>query len=202
MKVLLLGDVHGHLPGTDRPTWEFLAELVNASPWPCLQAGDIGRYPPLSRPLHFVFGNNDWPPTPRSENYVNLRAGEPIVLAAGAERLKVAGLNGVYDPLYYGRPELVPPAERDLYFTPAHVAACRRLEGVDIFLAHGVPAGFGRGRSAPVFRLRPRPSLCLPDRPQNGRNPHRPAGAQAGVLHLGYRLGRADPCSDGELPRC
>lgn len=169
VKVLLLGDVHGHLPRTDRPTWEFLAELVDASPWPCLQAGDIGRYPPLRRPLYFIFGNNDWPPAPKSPAYVNLRPGEPVVLAAGSETLTVAGLNGVYDPAYYARPELIPAAERGLFFTPADVAACTRLRNIDIFLAHGVPAGFGLGRepdhAVPALRelleeIRPRFFVC------------------------------------------
>lgn len=169
MKVLLAGDVHGHLPSSDRPTWEFLAELVNASPWPCLQVGDIGRYPPLGRPLYFIFGNNDWPPAVNSGNYVNLRPGEVVVLVDGPEGLRVAGLNGAYDPLYYWRPELIPPAERDLYFTAGDVAACLRLRDVDLFLAHGVPAGFGLGRepdhAVPALReileaVRPRFFVC------------------------------------------
>jgi len=169
VRVLLAGDVHGHLPGSDRPTWEFLAELVNLSPWPCLQAGDIGRYPPLNRPLYFVFGNNDWPPAVSPQHYVNLQPGEVAVLPDGSEGLRVAGLNGVYDPLYYRRPELIPPAERGLYFTPDDVAACARLREVDIFLAHGVPAGFGLGRepdhAVPVLReileaVRPRFFVC------------------------------------------
>ncbi len=169
VKVLLLGDVHGHLPGTDRPTWEFLAEVVDASPWPCLQAGDIGHYPTLCRALYFIFGNNDWPPAPRSEYYVNLRPGERVVVNVGAESVTVAGINGVYDPVYYARPELIPASERGLYFTPADVAACVRLTGIDIFLAHGVPAGLGLGRepdhAAPALleilqRVRPRFFVC------------------------------------------
>jgi len=169
VRILLAGDVHGHLPGSDRPTWEFLADLVNSSPWPCLQAGDIGRYPPLKRPLYFIFGNNDWPPAVPADNYVNLRPGEAVVLTVGSEQLRVAGLNGVYDPLYYRRPELISPAERSLYFTPDAVAACARLREVDIFLAHGVPAGFGLGRepdhAVPILRdvleaVRPRFFVC------------------------------------------
>jgi Icc-related predicted phosphoesterase len=65
----------------------------------------------------------------------------------GQQEVRIGGLNGAFDPLYYDLEDGPDrPVESLPYFIRADVEKCLQLPQVDIFLAHGCPAGLGYGR--------------------------------------------------------
>ena len=153
MKVLVFGDIHGLVGRADRPTVEIVAEIVRRTEADLvLQVGDMGGYQSFSRPVHWIFGNNDsiskmkafMEAKPPVDNLIHIPTGEVLSFCQGEERITVSGLNGAYDPLYYDfkRSDL----DDFGYFTKAEAEKCLALRDVDIFLAHGCPSGLGFGR--------------------------------------------------------
>lgn len=153
MKILIFGDIHGLVGKADIPAIDVVVDVVKRTDADLiLQVGDMGGYRSFSRPVHWIFGNNDSPSLmklcnigkPPVENLVHIRTGEVLTFHAGHEYVTLSGLNGAYDPLYYDfkRDDL-----EDLgYFTKEEAAECFDLKSVDIFLAHGCPSGLGFGR--------------------------------------------------------
>jgi Icc-related predicted phosphoesterase len=153
MKILTFGDIHGLVGKADIPTIDVVADIVERTESDLvLQVGDMGGSRSFRKPVHWIFGNNDSPSLmkaclrgePPVENLVHIRTGEVLTFQAGDEEISISGLNGAYDPLYYdfNRSDL-----DDLgYFTKEEAAKCLDLKNIDIFLAHGCPAGLGFGR--------------------------------------------------------
>ncbi|MEE8399236.1 MAG: metallophosphoesterase [Desulfobacterales bacterium] len=153
MKVLVFGDIHGLTGKADIPTVDVVVEIVKRTDADLvLQVGDMGGHRPFSRPVHWIFGNNDSISLMQAfdrgespvENLNHIRNGEALTFRVGEETIAVSGLSGAYDPLYFDfkRDEL-----EDLgYFTEDEVEQCLHLRNIDIFLAHGCPSGLGMGR--------------------------------------------------------
>ena len=179
MRLGILGDIHGHMPGSDVLGVDFAVQLTETLELDAfLQVGDMCHYRSFARPLYWIIGNNDWPDVVRQvesgerplANFHNLPTGEVATLAAGGETVRVAGLNGAYDPLYFDLDPAAPrPLESLAYFLRADVDRCLDLADVDIFLAHGCPAGLGYGREpdygVPAIRdildaVQPRVMFC------------------------------------------
>jgi len=153
MKVVIFGDVHGLVGRYDIPAVELVVDIVDRTDADLfLQVGDMGGCKPMPKPLHWIFGNNDSLSLMRAfsngdapvENIIHIPTGRTIDFHLGGETLTIAGLNGAYDPLYYDfhREDL----DDYGYFTREEAESCLKLKGVDIFLAHGCPAGMGFGR--------------------------------------------------------
>jgi len=176
MNVLIFGDIHGLVGKADIPTVEIVADIVERTDADLvLQVGDMGGCKPFSRPVHWIFGNNDSISLMKAfnqgkspiENLINIRNGEVLSFCQGEERITLSGLNGAYDPLYFDfkRSEL----EDFGYFTKEEAEKCLKLSNIDIFLAHGCPSGLGFGREPdygnPAIRkildeVRPRYMFC------------------------------------------
>jgi Icc-related predicted phosphoesterase len=158
MRVAIFGDIHGWFEPTQQPTIEYFQDVVAALECDLmLQVGDMCHYRSLARPVYWIYGNNDWPPAVADieagrrdvRNLRHIRTGEAVKVVSGDETLRLAGLNGAYDPLYSetsGRDGSDPAASS--FFTRADVEAMLEMRGqaVDILLAHGCPAGLGLGR--------------------------------------------------------
>jgi Icc-related predicted phosphoesterase len=179
MRLGILGDVHGFLPGSDMMSIDFAVHLTETLAVEAfLQVGDMCHYRSFARPVYWIIGNNDWPDVVRQvetgerplRNVYNVKPGEVVTLTQGMEEVRIAGLNGAFDELYY---DLDPAQERPLeslaYFVRADVEKCLPLQNIDIFLVHGCPAGLGYGREpdygVPAIRtlldtVQPRFMLC------------------------------------------
>ena len=179
MRIGILGDIHGYLPASETLTIDFAVYLTETLAVDAfLQVGDMCHYRSFARPVYWIFGNNDWPDVVRQvesgerplQHLHHLKTGTVLTLAQGAERIRVAGLNGAFDPLYYDLedgPER--PLESLAFFLRADVEKCLSLRQIDIFLVHGCPAGLGYGRepdySVPAIReildaVQPRLMFC------------------------------------------
>lgn len=179
MRLGILGDIHGYLPGSDLRAIDYAVQLTAALQVEAfLQVGDMCHYRSFERPVYWIYGNNDWPDVirqiatgERPIRYLQpLPNGQVLTLTDGAHQVRIAGLNGAFDELYY---DLAPGTERPLeslaYFTRDDVERCLPLRQIDIFLAHGCPAGLGYGREpdhgVPAIRaildvVQPRLMLC------------------------------------------
>jgi len=176
MRILILGDIHGYTGTADIPTIDIAVYIVNQTDADVvLQVGDMGGYRPFSKPVYWIFGNNDSLSLMKTDdtdaayipNLNNIKTGEVLTFSSGEERITVSGLNGAYDPLYYDfdRNKL-----DDLgYYTEGDVEKCLHLRDIDIFLAHGCPSGLGLGRepdhAVPAIRkildrVKPRYMFC------------------------------------------
>jgi hypothetical protein len=158
MRVAIFGDIHGWFEPTRQPTIDYFQDVVAALDCDVmLQVGDMCHYRSLARPVYWIYGNNDWPPAiveiesgrREARNLHHLKTGRITTIAVGDETLRVAGLNGAYDPLYSDalEPDPSDPAAAS-FFTQADVDAMWALHGqpVDVLLTHGCPAGLGLGR--------------------------------------------------------
>ena len=153
MKVLIFGDIHGLVGKADIPTIEIVVEIVRKTDADLvLQLGDMGGYRSFSRPVYWIFGNNDSISMMKAfhegkqpvENLMHIRNGEVLSFCQEEEKITLSGLNGAYDPLYFDftRSEL----EDFGYFTQEEAEKCLNLNSIDIFLTHGCPSGLGFGR--------------------------------------------------------
>jgi Icc-related predicted phosphoesterase len=156
MRLGILGDVHGFLPGSDMMSIDFAVHLTETLAVEAfVQVGDMCHYRSFAQPVYWIIGNNDWPDVVRQietgerplRNLYNVKPGEVVTLTQGTEEVRLAGLNGAFDDLYY---DLDPAQERPIeslaYFVRADVEKCLPLQNIDIFLVHGCPAGLGYGR--------------------------------------------------------
>jgi Icc-related predicted phosphoesterase len=158
MRVAIFGDIHGWFEPTQQPTIAYFQDVVAALECDLmLQVGDMCHYRSLARPVYWIYGNNDWPPAIAEieagrrdvRNLHHIKTGEILHLTAGDETLRVAGLNGAYDPLYSETfaADSSDPAVSS-FFTQSDVSTMLAMRGqpIDILLAHGCPAGLGFGR--------------------------------------------------------
>jgi Icc-related predicted phosphoesterase len=156
MRLGILGDIHGYLPGSNMMSIEYAVELTQTLQVDAfLQVGDMCHYRSFAQPVYWILGNNDWADVVRQvesgerplENLHHLKTGEVTTLEKDGEQVRIAGLNGAYDSLYY---ELADGPERPLeslaFFLRSDVDKSLTLRDIDIWLAHGCPAGLGYGR--------------------------------------------------------
>jgi Icc-related predicted phosphoesterase len=156
MQLGILGDIHGYLPGSNMMSIEYAVELTQTLQVDAfLQVGDMCHYRSFAQPVYWILGNNDWADVVRQvesgerplENLHHIKTGEVITLEKDGEQVRIAGLNGAYDSLYY---ELEDGPERPLeslpFFLRSDVNRSLMLRDIDIWLAHGCPAGLGYGR--------------------------------------------------------
>jgi Icc-related predicted phosphoesterase len=179
MRLGILGDIHGYLPGSNTLAIDFAVHLTESLEVEAfLQVGDMCHYRSFARPVYWILGNNDWPDVVRQvesgerplHHLHHLKTGSVLTLEHGPEQLRVAGLNGAFDPLYYDLEDgHERPPESQAFFLRADVEKCLPLRNIDIFLAHGCPAGLGYGRepdySVPAIRhildtVKPRLMFC------------------------------------------
>jgi Icc-related predicted phosphoesterase len=179
MRLGILGDIHGSLPGSDLMCVDFAVQLSAQLPVDAfLQVGDMCHYRSFARPVYWILGNNDWPEVIQQvasgerplRHLHHLPTGEVRTLHNGTEQVRIAGLNGAFDDLYYALedgPER--PPESRAFFLRSDVEQCLSLRNIDIFLVHGCPAGLGYGREpdygVPAIRdildtVQPRLMLC------------------------------------------
>lgn len=177
MKVALYGDIHGFVAGTDLLVIDLFRNLVGGvASDVALQVGDMCLYRSLDRPVYMIYGNND---SPRSlaeieagkrdiQNLHTIKNGEVLTFKHAGETIRVAGLNGGFDPAdYRGESDLPPDLVAN--FSRADLEACLGLRDIDILLVHGTPAGLGFGRepdhAVPALRelldaVRPKYLFC------------------------------------------
>ena len=179
MRLGILGDIHGYLPGSDVLGVDFAVRLTQTLQVDAfLQVGDMCHYRSFARPVYWIIGNNDWPDVVRQvesgerplEHFHNLKPGEAVTLTKGAETVRIAGLNGAFDDLYYDLDPADPrPTESLAYFVREDVDKCLPLRQIDVFLAHGCPPVLGYGREpdygVPAIReildaVQPRVMFC------------------------------------------
>lgn len=179
MRLGILGDIHGYLPSSETLAIDFavhLTETLDVEAF--LQVGDMCHYRSFAKPVYWILGNNDWPDVIRQvesgerplQHLHHLKNGQVQTLGEATDQLRLAGLNGAFDPLYYDfedGPDR--PAESLAFFVRADVEKCLGLRDIDIFLVHGCPAGLGYGRepdySVPAIRevldaVQPRLMFC------------------------------------------
>lgn len=179
MKVAIFGDIHGYVPGTELLVIDLFRRLVAEVDHDlALQVGDMCIYRSLDRPVYMIYGNND---SPRSladieagrrdvANVHNLKNGQVLEVERGGEKLRVAGLNGGFDPAdYAGQSDPFIPSDLIANFSRADLEQCLGLRDIDILLVHGTPAGLGFGRepdhAVPALRelmdaVRPKYMFC------------------------------------------
>jgi Icc-related predicted phosphoesterase len=156
MRLGILGDIHGYVSGGNLMCIDYAVQLSDMLAVDAfLQVGDMCHYRSFARPVYWILGNNDWPGViPQIEsgtrplrNLYHLKTGAVVTLDNGTEQVRIAGLNGAFDDLYYDLedgPER--PDDSLAYFLHTDVEKCLPLRQIDIFLAHGCPAGLGYGR--------------------------------------------------------
>ena len=152
-----LGDIHGDFESVRRimarhavPFWVCVGDVAN----------DEGHYQPLPVPVHFIKGNN--------EGFDALAAGAlpphlhflPNAVLRVVDDVRLAGLGGTFAPTWYETPAADLPhprrgtaratelADRRRHFVREEVEACRRLEGVDVFMTHEAPRPYVVGGGA------------------------------------------------------
>jgi len=147
-----LGDIHGDFASVRRimdrhpdvPFWLCVGDVADAD----------GGYEPVAAPLYWIKGNN--------ENFDRITAGNlpprlhhiPNGSATRIGDLTVAGLGGTFAPTMYevapgelphpkkGTAKATELADRRRHFVRAEVEACKRLQGIDVFLTHEAPRPF------------------------------------------------------------
>ena len=163
MRLGILGDIHGYLPGGNRMCIEYAVELTETVAVEAfLQVGDMCHYRSFAQPVYWIFGNNDWTDVARQvetgerplENLYHIKTGEVVTLEKAGETIRIAGLNGAFDELYY---DLEDGPDRPLeslpFFIRSDVERSMQLRDIDIMLAHDCPAGLGYGRE-PDYSVR------------------------------------------------
>jgi hypothetical protein len=155
-----VGDLHGAFDALDR----IMARHPEVGLWLCPGdlANDAGEYPTPRAPLYWIKGNNenfdfvDAQP-PGSGTIPNLHY-LPNGIATEAAGLLLAGLGGTFAPTWYEtsakdlprapekRNREAAPAGRGApanknddkrrHFVHEEVDACKRLQGIDVFLSH------------------------------------------------------------------
>lgn len=179
MKLGILGDIHGYLPGRNMMSIEYAVELTQTLQVEAfLQVGDMCHYRSFAQPLYWIYGNNDWPDVVRQietgerplHNLHHIKTGQVLTLDKAGEHVRVAGLNGAFDDLYYDLEDGPDrPVDSQAFFLRSDVEKSLKMRQIDIWLAHGCPAGLGFGREpdhgVPAIRevldtVQPRVMFC------------------------------------------
>lgn len=179
MRLGILGDIHGYLPGSNTMCIDFAVELTATLQVDAfLQVGDMCHYRSFAQPLYWIYGNNDWPDVIRQieagerplHNLHHIKTGQVLTLEKAGEHVRVAGLNGAFDDLYYDLEDGPDrPIDSQAFFVRSDVEKSLQLRQIDIWLAHGCPAGLGFGREpdhgVPAIRdildtVQPRVMFC------------------------------------------
>lgn len=179
MRLGVLGDIHGYVRGTEVRAIDFAVKLTETLAVDAfVQVGDMCHYPSFGRPVYWILGNNDWPGIiPQVEtgarplaHFHHIKTGEVVTLSQGTDSVRLAGLNGAYDGLYYDLPDDEQRPEDSLaFFLRSDVEKSLTLQNIDIFLVHGCPAGLGYGQEpdygVPAIReildkVQPRVMFC------------------------------------------
>lgn len=143
MSVLVLGDAHAN--ESERRQSLFAAYRASDADV-ALQAGDLYYYD-LPTLTYFIAGNNeDFDVIDalrhgriESEDVHNVRLLDSTT--ADVAGLTVAGLSGNYAPTQYEKSRRGLVGERRRHFVEADVERAKRLDDVDVFLAHEAPHG-------------------------------------------------------------
>ncbi|WP_115862407.1 metallophosphoesterase family protein [Halorussus litoreus] len=139
--MLVLGDAHADDPDNRRA---LLAAYREVDAEVALQTGDLLSYD-LPTPTYFIGGNNE-----EFDVIDALRAGEDAattnvhLLASSAAEvagLRVAGLTGNYAPTKYDADRADLSGDRRRHFVREDVEHLKRLDDVDVLLAHEAPHG-------------------------------------------------------------
>ena len=156
MRLAIFGDVHGYARGSDILTIEVMKAIIASLDIDAaLQVGDLCAYPPFPKPVYWIYGNRDHIEMvnlvelgeDEVENLIHIKTGEVATISSRGERLTISGLNGAYEPLYYDyEPRELMEYGVAGHFVKADIEKCLSMGPVDIFLAHGCPAGLGFGR--------------------------------------------------------
>ncbi len=181
MRIGIFGDIQGFFGPTNQRLIDYFGTLVEILDLDLfLQTGDMCHYRSFPKPVYWIYGNNDWPPvieeisqgTRAISNLHHLPTGAILTVQGEREQVRISGLNGAFEALYYrARKGEYPAYEMTGYFQEEDVQTCLALAGesIDIFLTHGCPAGLGFGRepdhAVPAIRelldrLHPRYMFC------------------------------------------
>lgn len=141
--MLLLGDAHANKADRRRALF---AAIRDSGASVALQAGDLFYYD-LPIETYFIAGNNEDFDVIDALRYgrlessdvrnVNLIASDVVEI----DGLRVGGLSGNYAPTQYDKPREALYEQRRRHFVREDVERAKRLEDVDVFLAHEVPHG-------------------------------------------------------------
>jgi Icc-related predicted phosphoesterase len=141
--MLVLGDAHATTP--DRRQSLFAAYRA-ADAEVALQAGDLMYYA-LPIPTYFVAGNNEDFDVVEALRHGRLESDDvsnAVLLHSTAETvqgLRVAGLSGNYAPTQFEKSRDQLYDDRRRHFVREDVERVKRLEDVDVFIAHEAPHG-------------------------------------------------------------
>jgi len=170
--MLVLGDAHASDPENRRA---LAAAYRESDADAALHVGDLEHYD-LPIPTWFVAGNNEdfdaieglrgnetldrWTDKSTAQANANLLASS----SAEVEGLRVAGLSGNYAPTQYEKPRSELTGDRRRHFVREDVKRAKRLEDVDVLLAHEAPrallGGLGCEKIDEVIEA-VGPDLCL-----------------------------------------
>jgi Icc-related predicted phosphoesterase len=141
--MLVLGDAHAATP--DRRQSLFAAYRA-ADADVALQAGDLMYYD-LPIPTYFIGGNNedfDVIEALRHGRIESSGVSNAILLHSTVETvqgLRVGGLSGNYAPTQFDKPRNQLYDDRRRHFVRDDVERAKRLDDVDVFIAHEAPHG-------------------------------------------------------------
>ena len=142
--MLVLGDAHADDPDHRRA---LLAAYRDADSEVALQTGDLLHYD-LPAPTYFIGGNNEdfdvidamrdgEDPEGTTVRNAHLLASTAVEV----EGLRVAGLTGNYAPTKYDEDRADLAGDRRRHFVRDDVERLKRLDDVDVLLAHEAPHG-------------------------------------------------------------
>jgi Icc-related predicted phosphoesterase len=141
--MLVLGDAHAATP--DRRQSLFAAYRA-ADADVALQAGDLMYYD-LPIPTYFIGGNNEDFDVIEALRHGRIQSSDvanAILLDSTAETvqgLRVAGLSGNYAPTQFDKTRDQLYDDRRRHFVRDDVERAKRLDDVDVFIAHEAPHG-------------------------------------------------------------
>ena len=141
--MLVLGDAHANEPARRRALF---AALRAGGEDVALQTGDLFYYD-LPVETYFIAGNNEDFDVIDALRHGRLESSEVRnvnLIASDAvevEGLRVGGLSGNYAPTQYDKPREALYEQRRRHFVRGDVERAKKLDDVDVFLAHEVPHG-------------------------------------------------------------
>jgi Icc-related predicted phosphoesterase len=141
--MLVLGDAHATTPDRRR---SLFAAYRAADEQVAVQAGDLMYYD-LPYQTYFIGGNNedfDVIDALRHGRVQSERVNNVTLLHSTVEEvegLRVAGLTGNYAPTQFDKPRAVLRDDRRRHFVRDDVEEAKRLDDVDVFVAHEAPDG-------------------------------------------------------------